>query len=281
MTESTIDFTLPLSRTGDPLIQLRGVSRQFGQQEVLRQVSLSVYAGETLAVIGESGCGKSVTLKLIMALLQPTSGTVCWEGRPVSARSLAEQDEDRLKFGYVFQGAALFDSLDVYENIAFGLRENRALSEREVREIVRARLIEVGLSEQVCSKKPAELSGGMRKRVGLARALALEPEIMLYDEPTTGLDPIMTGVINGLIRQTRERRPVTSLVVTHDMSTVRSVADRVVMLLPLPRLGSGERQVIFDGTVDEVFASSNPRVEQFVRGQAGDRMQEHLMVEAG
>lgn len=281
MNESTIDFTLPLKRTGEPLIELRGVSRQFGQQEVLREVSLSVFAGETLAVIGESGCGKSVTLKLIMALLQPTSGTVNWEGRPVSTRSAAEQDRDRLKFGYVFQGAALFDSLDVYENIAFGLRENRAIPEQDIRDIVRARLIEVGLSERICSKKPAELSGGMRKRVGLARALALEPEIMLYDEPTTGLDPIMTGVINGLVRQTRERRPVTSLVVTHEMTTVRNVADRVVMLLPLSRLGNDERQVVFEGTVDELFSSSDPRVEQFVRGQAGDRMQEHLMVEAG
>ena len=148
------------------------------------------------------------------------------------------------------------------------------MPEAEIRQVVVERLRDVGLSETVCGKKPAQLSGGMKKRVGLARALALTPEIILYDEPTTGLDPIMSDVINGLIQQTRERRAVTSIVVTHDMTTVRAVGDRVVMLYPLSRLEPDESQIIFDGTVAETFSSNDPRVSQFVNGEAGERMQE-------
>src|SRR5262249_48890591 len=151
----------------------------------------------------------------------------------------------RLRFGFLFQGAALFDSLTVFENVAFGLREMRRFSEAEIRERVQQRLQEVGLPAGVEVKKPAELSGGMKKRVGLARALALDPEVMLYDEPTTGLDPIMSDVINSLILQTRQRRPVTSLVITHDLKTVFKVADRVVMLYPLARLQPDEGQLLF------------------------------------
>jgi len=263
-----------------PLIELERVSKSFADQRVLREISFQVEAGETLAVIGESGCGKSVLLKLIMALLEPSSGRVNWDGRGVDERSRQERERERLRFGYLFQGAALFDSLDVFENVAFGLRETKALPASEIEQIVHARLHEVGLSPVVCRKKPVELSGGMRKRVALARALALEPEIMLYDEPTTGLDPIMSDVINSLIRQTRQRRPVTSIVVTHDMATVRSVADRVVMLYPLARLNDSDEQVVFSGTLDEAFASSDLRVSQFLRGQAGDRVQEFVK-EAG
>ncbi len=264
-------------KPSQPLIELRGVSKQFGTHQILRDISLTVQQGETLVLIGESGCGKSVTMKLIMGLLNPTQGTVLWNGKSLSERSEHELTQDRLRFGYLFQGAALFDSLSVFENVAFGLRQNSAMSDHYIQLIVHERIQEVGLPVSVCDKKPAELSGGMKKRVGLARALAMTPEIILYDEPTTGLDPIMSDVINSLIQQTRLRMPVTSIVVTHDMTTVRKVADRIVMLYPLSRLDDDEPQIVFEGTADEAFASTDSRVSQFVRGEARERMQE-LMV---
>jgi phospholipid/cholesterol/gamma-HCH transport system ATP-binding protein len=255
-----------------PLMELRNVTRQFGEQPILRDVTLALERGETLVIIGESGCGKSVTMKLMMDLLQPTSGTVLWDGRPVHDRSDKEIARERLRFGYVFQMAALFDSMTVFENVAFGIRQNRRWPEERIRQTVVQRLRDVGLNASVCEKKPAELSGGMRKRVGLARALAMDPEVVLYDEPTTGLDPIMSDVINELILQTRNRSNVTSIVVTHDMHTVRKVADRVVMLFPLSRLNPDEPQIIFEGTAAETFACDDPRVHQFVRGEAGERL---------
>jgi phospholipid/cholesterol/gamma-HCH transport system ATP-binding protein len=257
-----------------PLIELRHVTKSFGAQTILRDVTLPVRRGETLVIIGESGCGKSVTMKLMMDLLRPSSGTVLWDGRPVHDRSDKEIARERLRFGYVFQMAALFDSMTVYENVAFGLRQNTRTPEPRIRQIVEDRLRDVGLNAGVCHKKPAELSGGMRKRVGLARALAMDPEVVLYDEPTTGLDPIMSDVINELILQTRSRSDVTSVVVTHDMHTVRKVATRVVMLYPLSRLEPDEPQIIFEGTAEETFDCDDPRVHQFVRGEAGERLME-------
>ena len=256
----------PVSPTVVEPVSLRAVGQRFGSQEVLRNLTLSVRSGETLVVIGESGCGKSVTLKLMISLLDATSGEVCWEGHHVAGLSRAERDRHRLRFGYLFQNSALFDSFDVFENVAYGLRESGDRSEAEIRAVVIERLEEVGLEAEICSKKPAELSGGMRKRVALARALALEPAVMLYDEPTTGLDPVMTGVINRLICQVRRRRSVTSVVVTHDLSTVRAVADRVVMLEPVSRLAPDEPQAIFSGTVAEAFASNDSRVAAFMQG---------------
>ncbi len=264
----------PPMTAAEPVIELRKVSRSFGEQSVLRDVSLVVQRGETLGLIGESGCGKSVTMKLMMSLLDPSSGEVYWSGRPLKDRSERELIRERLRFGYLFQGAALFDSMNVYENVAFGLRQNASLPEAEVRNIVHERLREVGLAEDVCTRKPAELSGGMKKRVGLARSLALSPEVVFYDEPTTGLDPIMSDVINELILRTRSRRPVTSIVVTHDMRTVQKVADRVVMLYPVSRLDSHEPQIIFEGSPDEAFSSDDSRVTDFVTGRAGERIQE-------
>src|SRR3954451_17749558 len=231
------------------LIRLEGVSVRFGSQRVLENINLGIRRGETLVVIGESGCGKTVLLKLIIGLLRPTAGRVTFDGKVLADLPERELARQRLRFGFLFQGAALFDSLTVFDNVAFGLRAQRR-PEAGVREVVRQRLQEVGLPAGATAKKPAELSGGMKKRVGLARALALDPEVMLYDEPTTGLDPIMTDVINELILQTRRQRPVTSVVVTHDMKTVYKVADRIVMLYPLSRLQPGEHQIIYDGPPD-------------------------------
>jgi phospholipid/cholesterol/gamma-HCH transport system ATP-binding protein len=257
-----------------PWIALEHVSVQFGNQHVLRDLNLAVERGETLVVIGESGCGKTVLLKLIISLLQPTAGRVLFDGRVLAELSDRELTRQRLRFGFLFQSSALFDSLTVFENVAFSLREQGRPNEHEIEERVRQRLQEVGLPREVEPKKPAELSGGMKKRVGLARALAIDPEVMLYDEPTTGLDPIMSDVINELIVQTRRQHPVTSIVVTHDMRTVQKVANRVVMLYPLARLGPGESQILFDGSAAELERCEDLRVRQFVRGEARDRLKE-------
>jgi phospholipid/cholesterol/gamma-HCH transport system ATP-binding protein len=237
-------------------------------------LSLAVDEGETLVIVGESGCGKSVTLKLMMALLQPTSGRVLWRGRSITGRREGQLAKERLGFGFLFQGAALFDSMSVYDNVAFGLRQNTRLPESKIRPVVLDRLREVGLGPTVCDRKPADLSGGMKKRVALARALALEPTVIFYDEPTTGLDPVMSDVINELILRTKSRGRVTSVVVTHDMRTVERVADRIVMLSPLARMNNGEPQVAFEGTADELFRSTDPRVAPFVHGRAGERIEE-------
>jgi phospholipid/cholesterol/gamma-HCH transport system ATP-binding protein len=257
-----------------PLIRFEQVSMQFGPQRVLQGIDLSIQKGQTLVVIGESGCGKTVLLKLLIGLLRPTEGRVSFDNRILTDLPERELTRQRLRFGFLFQGAALFDSLTVYDNVAFGLRAQGRLPEAQIRETVRQRLLEVGLPASVVTKKPAELSGGMKKRVGLARALALDPEVMLYDEPTTGLDPIMTDVINELILQTRRQHSVTSVVVTHDMKTVHKVADRIVMFYPLVRLQPGEKQILFDGTPDELAHCPDARVKQFVEGEARDRLLE-------
>ena len=213
-------------------------------------------------------------LKTIIGLLRPSRGKVFFEGRNLAEMDERQLTEERIRFGFLFQQAALFDSLTVAENVGFPLRQHTAAGADEIRQMVLSRLAEVGLPESVLGQKPAELSGGMRKRVGLARALALEPEVMLYDEPTTGLDPIMGDVINELILSTRRRHPVTSVLVTHDMRTARKVADRVVMLYPLSRLGKDEPQIIFDGPPEQLDDAAERRVRQFVRGEAGDRLKE-------
>jgi phospholipid/cholesterol/gamma-HCH transport system ATP-binding protein len=257
-----------------PLVELAGVDVEFGPQRVLRNVSFKLPRGQTLALIGESGCGKSVLMKTIIGLIRPNKGTVHFDGQDIAKLSDAELTRQRVRFGYVFQTAALFDSMSVGQNVAFPLRQHGQRNDDEVRKIVLERLAEVGLPDHVAIKKPAELSGGMRKRVGLARALALGPEVMLYDEPTTGLDPIMSDVINELILRTRRNNPVTSIVVTHDMHTARKVADRVVMLYPAQRLAAHESQIIFDGTPGELDRCKDRRVTQFVRGEAGERLME-------
>jgi phospholipid/cholesterol/gamma-HCH transport system ATP-binding protein len=256
------------------LVEVRALDVAFGAHRVLTGIDVAVPRGQTLAVIGESGCGKTVLLKTLIGLVSPTAGSVHFDGRDLSQLSDKELTEQRARYGFVFQQAALFDSMTIEQNVAFPLRQHSTLSEGEVRGTVVARLVEVGLSENVLHKKPAELSGGMRKRVGLARALAMNPELLLYDEPTTGLDPIMSDVIAELIVRTRKKYPVTSVVVTHDMQTARKVADRVVMLYPLARLERGEPQIVFDGKPEQLEKHRDPRVSQFVRGEAGERLSE-------
>jgi len=262
------------------LIEIRDLSMRFRTQSVLRGISLTIHCGETVCIIGESGCGKTVMLKLIIGLLHATEGGVWFDGQDVARLGGKQLIKLRLRFGFLFQMAALFDSLTVYDNVAFGLREHHICGEDETRTIVADRLQEVGLPPGLERKKPAELSGGQRKRVGLARALALNPEVMLYDEPTTGLDPIMSDVINELILQTQQTKKTTGMVVTHDMKTVTKVADRVVMLYPLARLAPNEPQIIYDGPPEDVANAADPRVRQFVRGEAGERLRELAQLRA-
>ncbi|MCI0361905.1 MAG: ABC transporter ATP-binding protein [Planctomycetaceae bacterium] len=257
-----------------PLVQARRLRVEFGRQAVLRDVQLSVPRGQTLAIIGESGCGKTVFLKTLIGLIKPTQGEVLFDGQNLQRLGDKELVQQRIRFGYLFQNAALFDSMTIGQNVAFPLRQHRQVTDSQVQELVLARLAEVGLPDSVVVKKPAELSGGMRKRVGLARALVMNPELMLYDEPTTGLDPIMSDVINELIMSTRRTHPVTSIVVTHDMRTARKVADRVVMLFPLSRLAPGEPQIIYDGPPSELDNCHDRRVRQFIHGEAGERLME-------
>jgi phospholipid/cholesterol/gamma-HCH transport system ATP-binding protein len=257
-----------------PLVEVRNLSVRFGRFDVLRDLSLVIPRGQTIAVIGESGCGKTVLLKSLIQLIKPTRGEVHFDGANLAKLSEKELTRQRIRYGFVFQNAALFDSLTVGQNVSFPLRQHGRCREPEIQELVRARLAEVGLPESVVQKKPAELSGGMRKRVGLARALIMNPDLILYDEPTTGLDPIMSDVINELMMRTRRNRPVTSVIVSHDMRTARKVADRVVMLYPLARLQADEPQLIFDGPPSELDRTEDQRVSQFVRGEAGERLTE-------
>ena len=265
-TPSNLSFKLP--SPPEPVIRFENVTLQFGEQVVLRDIALVFEQGRTHAIVGESGCGKTVLLKLIVGLLKASRGRVTVKDKVIADLSEKEQVKERLRIGYVFQGAALFDSMTVFENVAFALREHTNLKASEIETAVKSRLQEVGLPRGVERKRPAELSGGMKKRVGVARALMLDPDIMLYDEPTTGLDPVMTDVINNLIQQTQHRRNVTSILVTHDMKTVRKVADRVVMMYPVNRLDEGEPQIIFDNSPNDLPICSDRRVQQFIRGEA-------------
>ncbi len=258
----------------DDLIRVEDVSVVFGKQTILDDIDLTIQRGQTLAVIGESGCGKTVFMKTLVGLIRPTHGRIYFDNEALIDISPADMAKLRRRFGFVFQNAALFDSMSIFDNVAFPLLQHSAPSEQAVREKVMQRLAEVGLSEDVARKYPAELSGGMRKRVGLARALILRPELVVYDEPTTGLDPIMSDVINELILDTRRRYPVTSVVVTHDMHTARKVADRVLMFYPRRRLQPDESQILFDGPPSDLEHSADRRVRQFVRGEAGERLSE-------
>jgi phospholipid/cholesterol/gamma-HCH transport system ATP-binding protein len=257
-----------------PLVELRSMTLQFARQTILSNINLQIPRGQTVAVIGESGCGKTMLLKSVVGLTKPTSGSVLYNGTDINRLGDVEMTTLRRKFGFVFQNAALFDSMTIGQNVAFPVLQHGVATGRKLDRMVVERLAEVGLPDNVLPKRPSQLSGGMRKRVGLARALILEPELMLYDEPTTGLDPIMSDVINELMLRTRHKGDVTSLIVTHDMRTAQKVADRVVMLYPFARLKRGEDQIIYDGPPEGLETTKDPRVHQFVSGEAGERLME-------
>ncbi len=242
-----------------PAIRLEGVHKRFGAQEVLRGVDLEVPRGRITVVIGRSGTGKSVLLKHVLGLILPDAGRIFVGADEITAMAPPALRRVRFRFGMVFQNAALFDSMNVFENVAFPLREHTRAREPEVRARVEAMLAQVGLAG-VGTKDVATLSGGMRKRVGLARAMVGKPEILLYDEPTTGLDPIMTAQIDALIRATQDANPgLTSLVISHDMAATFRIADKIAML--------HEGRVILEGTPEDFRTSRDPTVRQFVEGR--------------
>ena len=243
------------------LIELRHVSKAFGKLIVLDDLSLSIPRGQSIVVIGASGTGKSVLLKHIVGLLRPDSGEVYFDNQRIDTLTERQIMEVRTRFGFLFQMGALFDSITVGENIAFPLVEHSHKKPAEIAQIVTEKLAMVGLPG-IEKKMPAELSGGQRKRVGLARAIALNPEVILYDEPTTGLDPIRSDVINQLIQKLQREIKVTSITVTHDMHSAFKIADRIVML--------NEGKIIFDGTPAEIQKCEDAIVKQFVTGEAGE-----------
>ncbi len=261
-------------REDSVILDVDQLTMRFRDVTVLRDINIQLRRGETLAVIGESGCGKTVLLKTLIGLLWPTSGHIAFDGKPLAEMSESELSQQRTRYGFVFQQAALFDSMSIAENVAFPLRQHTNRSEPEIMDTVIRLLGEVGLPEMVLEKKPAELSGGMRKRVGFARALAMGPELMLYDEPTTGLDPIMSDVINELIVSTRQRHNVSGIIVTHDMKSAKKVADRIVMLYPVSRLRPDEPQIVYEGPSEDIDFSPDSRVTQFINGEAGERLME-------
>jgi len=242
-----------------PMIQIKGLHKSFGGNHVLRGLDLEVKTGEAIVVIGRSGCGKSVLLKLIMGLMEPDEGTIEIDGVNIFSLSTEELNEFRLKLGMLFQGAALFDSLNVRENVGFSLYEHTDLPVEVVAERVREKLRLVGLTG-IDDLMPAALSGGMKKRVGLARAIANDPKVILYDEPTTGLDPIMADGINELITRTHEKLRVTSITVTHDLKSAYKIANRIAMLY--------EGKIIGEGTPDEIKNTQDPVIRQFITGSA-------------
>jgi phospholipid/cholesterol/gamma-HCH transport system ATP-binding protein len=243
-----------------PKIRIRDLYKSFGTKHVLSGMDLDVGAGESVVVIGGSGSGKSVTLKCVLGLLQPEEGSIQVDGEEVVGLGGESLELVRRKFGMLFQNAALFDSLTVWQNVAFGLIQGQGMARRQAREIAFDRLTAVGLEAEVGNMWPAELSGGMRKRVGLARAIATSPDIIFFDEPTTGLDPIMGDVIDELIVKCVRELGATALSITHDMASARKISDRIAMLY--------DGRIIWAGPTAEIDRSNNPYVDQFIHGRA-------------
>jgi phospholipid/cholesterol/gamma-HCH transport system ATP-binding protein len=243
-----------------PKIDVKGVYKRFGPKVVLDGIDLSIAPGESLVVIGGSGTGKSVTIKCILGLITPDRGSIKVDGQEVTRLTGGAREKVNRKFGMLFQSAALFDSLKVWENVAFALIQGRGIPRTEAKKIALQKLAKVGLGPEVGELSPAELSGGMQKRVGLARAIAAEPEIIFFDEPTTGLDPIMADVINDLIVTTVKDMGVTTLSITHDMVSARKIADKIAMLY--------KGKIIWAGRKEDIDKSGNPYVDQFIHGRA-------------
>ncbi|MDR2426341.1 MAG: ABC transporter ATP-binding protein [Endomicrobium sp.] len=241
------------------MIKVENLNKSFGNKRVLCGINFDVYDGETLVIIGASGTGKSILLKNIVGLVKPTVGLIHIDGVEITSCSSKELQEIQKKLGYVFQESALFDSLTIEENVAFGLRTLTKLNDKEISKRVVQCLHMVGLNN-VEKLKPSELSGGMKKRAGLARAIAYQPKYIFYDEPTTGLDPIMSDVISDLIINLRQHLKVTSIVVTHDMKSAYKIADRIIMLY--------KGEIIFTGTTEETKNTKNPVVKQFIEGSS-------------
>jgi phospholipid/cholesterol/gamma-HCH transport system ATP-binding protein len=244
-----------------PKIIMKDVHKAFGPKKVLCGVDLQVSEKESLVIIGGSGTGKSVTIKTILGLIKPDSGVITVDGENMIGRGAKTRERLMHKFGMLFQGGALFDSLNVWQNISFALMQGKGkLSNTDARDLAIEKLRQVGLEDRVADLSPSELSGGMQKRVGLARAIAGNPEIIFFDEPTTGLDPIMADVINDLIVKCREELGITCMTITHDMASVRKIATRVAMLY--------EGKILWDGAVDQLDDSGSEHVDQFVHGRA-------------
>ncbi len=243
-----------------PKIAIRGLHKSFGEKRVLNGLDIDIAVGESMVVIGGSGTGKSVMIKCVLGLLQPDAGSIKVDGEEVIGMPARERERVLRKFGMLFQGAALFDSLNVWENVAFGLIEGRGMKRAEAKEIALHKLGAVGLGPEVGEIWPAELSGGMQKRVALARAIATEPEIIFFDEPTTGLDPIMGDVINDLVKKCVDGLGATALSITHDMASVRRIADRVAMIY--------NGRIVWSGPAETIDKSGNAYVDQFIHGRA-------------
>jgi phospholipid/cholesterol/gamma-HCH transport system ATP-binding protein len=246
--------------SGQIKIKLSGVKKSFGAKHVLNGIDLEVPTGKSLVIIGGSGTGKSVMLKCILGLISPDVGSIMVDGQETVSYSAAQRDDLMQKFGMLFQGGALFDSMRVWENVAFGLIQGRRMDRDQARAIAIEKIVSVGLKPEVGDLYPAELSGGMQKRVGLARAVAATPEIIFFDEPTTGLDPIMADVINDLIVEQVKKLGATALSITHDMASARKIADNIAMI--------HEGRIIWHGSVKDLDHSDNPYVDQFIHGRA-------------
>lgn len=257
---------------GNIKIKIENLYKSFGRNEVLRGVDLEIFEGESIVIIGGSGTGKSVLMKCVIGIIKPDSGKIFVDGVDITALGEDELGEVRKKFGMLFQGGALFDSLSVWENVGFGLKQTRDIPDSEIRKIASEKLRLVGLYG-VEDLMPAELSGGMKKRVALARAIAMEPEILIYDEPTTGLDPVMAHIITDLILDLKYKLHITSISITHDIHAAYKIADRIAMLY--------KGRIIEIGTPDEIKSTSNPIVRQFVYGMTKGPITDEMEIYGG